>query len=422
MRSVHPWPSKQEDQDHMKRRAKALELADASGLMPPSPLLSADESKAYTRELHTVNVAMWANLTICVAKMVTYTISGSNAMLAEAVHSLGDVLNQAFLRTGIMKSHRAPTALHPYGYHRDKFIWSLIAAVGIFCIGAGVNIVQGLNALFAEKQLDFLRANLAVLGVSGIVEGYSLWVAVRSVNQGAQAAGLTFREFVKRGMDPTSIAVMMEDAAAVAGLFLAGISTWLAHSTGQSFYDAIGTISVGALLGLTALFLVQKNRQLLLGRAMNQKDTDKVLKYLAEDPVIRAVYDHKSEEIGPGIYRFKAEIDFSGEAIVSRHMDRLGREQLYEQVDTALTFGDAKYKNLNLILKAYGKDMMGALGAEIDRIETGIQKLVPGIRHIDLEADRGRHRPNESGAQVYSQVYLTASSGNSTSTIPSGAY
>ncbi len=70
-------------------------------------------------------------------------------------------LVQAFLRTGIMKSKRAPTVLHPYGYHRDKFIWSLIAAVGIFCIGAGVNIVQGLNALFAEKQLEFLRANLA---------------------------------------------------------------------------------------------------------------------------------------------------------------------------------------------------------------------------------------------------------------------
>ena len=66
--------------------------------------------------------------------------------------------------------------------------------------------------------------------------------------------------------------------------------------------------------------------------------------------------------------------------------------------------------------------MMGALGAEIDRIETGIQKLVPGIRHIDLEADRGRHRPNESGAQVYSQVYMTGSSGKSTSTIPSGAF
>lgn len=79
---------------------------------------------------------------------------------------------QAFLRTGIMKSHRAPTALHPYGYHRDKFIWSLIAAVGIFCIGAGVNIVQGLNALFAEKQLDFLRANLAGVWAWELAEAF----------------------------------------------------------------------------------------------------------------------------------------------------------------------------------------------------------------------------------------------------------
>ena len=65
--------------------------------------------------------------------------------------------------------------------------------------------------------------------------------------------------------------------------------------------------------------------------------------------------------------------------------------------------------------------MMGALGAEIDRIESGIQKLVPGIRHIDLEADRGRHRPNESGAQVYSQVYMTGSSGTTTSSVAASA-
>ncbi len=219
-----------------------------------------------------------------------------------------------------------------------------------------------------NDYLTFVRGGhvAAVLGISGIVEGYSLWVAVRAVSQGAQAAGLTFWEFVKRGMDPTSIAVMMEDAAAVTGLGIAGapsawsvklkgiagetavsvhhpcvqvrhlfikplpsidstnnlskvepvcrlyrsfdqvrscfqartsrlyrtsedaasgngahmflhltamcfagVSTYLAHSTGLSFYDAIGTISVGALLALTALFLVQKNRQLLLGRNCN---------------------------------------------------------------------------------------------------------------------------------------------------------
>lgn len=63
---------------------------------------------------------------------------------------------------------------------------------------------------------------VAVLLLSGVVEGFSLLVATRSVFAGAHAAGLSFREYVVRGMDPTSVAVMLEDAAAVAGLVFAG--------------------------------------------------------------------------------------------------------------------------------------------------------------------------------------------------------
>ena len=62
----------------------------------------------------------------------------------------------------------------------------------------------------------------AVLGMSLLLEGVSLTVAIRAVRAGAEAAGLTFLEFVRRGMDPTSIAVMMEDSGAVAGLCIAG--------------------------------------------------------------------------------------------------------------------------------------------------------------------------------------------------------
>ena len=61
-----------------------------------------------------------------------------------------------------------------------------------------------------------------MLGVSFVVEGYSLLVATRAVMQGAQAAGLTFMQFFRRGLDPTSIAVMLEDGAAVTGLAIAG--------------------------------------------------------------------------------------------------------------------------------------------------------------------------------------------------------
>ena len=64
----------------------------------------------------------------------------------------------------------------------------------------------------------------AVLGVSLLLEGFSLLVAVRTVTAGAASHGISFAEFVKRGMDPTSIAVMMEDGAACAGLVIAGLT------------------------------------------------------------------------------------------------------------------------------------------------------------------------------------------------------
>lgn len=113
---------------------------------------------------------------------------------------------------------------------------------------------------------------------------------------------------------------MLEDAAAVSGVTVAAICTWLAHSTGNMFFDGLGSVLVGTLLGATALFLIQNNRRLLIGRAMSPNEAARVLKYLEKDSVVAAVFDAKSEELGPGIFRFKAEIAFSGDTVVDRHV------------------------------------------------------------------------------------------------------
>lgn len=378
--------SRRKEEEEDRKAMGFLARAGNGTVAPPAPL-SEKETRAFARELHTVNVAISANIAIFFAKLATYWASGSSAMLAESIHSLADIGNQLLLRTGIQRSKKAPSALHPYGYMKDKFVWSLISAVGIFCLGAGVTVVHGCHGLFVQTKLEHLTAGLTVLGVSLLLEGYSLLVAVRTVTAGAASHGLSFTEFVKRGMDPTSIAVMMEDGAACAGLVIAAIATYMTWVTGNSIFDAMGSISVGVLLGATAIFLIQRNRQLLIGRSMNIPDMAKVLNHLRRDPVVKAVYDAKSEEIGPGIYRFKAEIDFSGEQVVQRHMSRLGRELLYHRIEAASTMADRK--GLELVLQEYGKDMVGALGAEVDRLENEVRELVPGLRHIDLETDRG---------------------------------
>eukprot|EP00191_Tetraselmis_sp_GSL018_P006581 CAMPEP_0177610112 /NCGR_PEP_ID=MMETSP0419_2-20121207/19560_1 /TAXON_ID=582737 /ORGANISM="Tetraselmis sp., Strain GSL018" /LENGTH=475 /DNA_ID=CAMNT_0019105305 /DNA_START=404 /DNA_END=1832 /DNA_ORIENTATION=+ len=336
--------------------------------------------------LHAINVAIAANFVIFLSKLGVYLASGSSAMLAEAVHSVADVFNQALLRTGVMKSMQAPTTQHPYGYSRDRFVWSLISAVGIFCLGAGVSIVHGLNSLVSQYTLEHLGWGLAVLGVSLLLEGYSFVVAMQTVMKAARARGVTFLEYIKHGDDPTTIAIVMEDAAAVTGIIIAGVCTTAAHVTGNCVYDAIGSIAVGTLLGFTAVFLIQKNRQLLIGRSMSRESMARLMAHLKADPVVKAVYDAKSEEIGPGIFRFKAEIDFCGETLVSRHLERSGRSILHDKVRAATWTSDSRA--LDLVLRQYGREVVEALAVEVDRIEMELRELEPGIKHLDLEADR----------------------------------
>lgn len=200
---------------------------------------------------------------------------------------------------------------------------------------------------------------------------------------------MRFWEYVKHARDPTSIAVFMEDTAAVSGVVIAGACTYLAHSTGLVIYDAIGSILVGTLLACTAWFLIQNNRKLLIGRAMSPTETARVLRHLDKDPVICAVYDAKSEEIGPGLYRFKAEIAFAGDLIIDRHLSRKsGRTELYAKLKSAAARGDDAA--LDRYIRHLGRQVVGAVGWEIDRLEQEIRSLVPGIRHVDLETDRGR--------------------------------
>ena len=212
---------------------------------------------------------------------------------------------------------------------------------------------------------------------------------------------------------------MLEDGAAVAGLAIAGLTTAATAATGNVAWDASGSLAVGCLLGATAVFLIQQNRSLLIGRAMNSTDMQRVLNHLARDPAVSRVYDAKSEEIGPGVYRFKAEIEFDGDVVVQRARERSnlagGARSPAARVRAAVlsstfsepltsssaptsastsaargTFDDDLLDaNLDAALDDYGKELVGALGSEIDRIEASIRAFMPSIRHIDLEADKG---------------------------------
>ncbi|KAK4480776.1 hypothetical protein RD792_011627, partial [Penstemon davidsonii] len=342
-----------------------------------------------------VTTALWCNFLVFSLKFGVWLSTSSHVLFAEVVHSVADFANQALLAYGLSSSRRAPDALHPYGYSKERFVWSLISAVGIFCLGSGATIVNGIQNLWTAQSPEHIEYAALVIGGSFIIEGASLFVAIHAVRKGAAAEGMTVRDYVWRGHDPTSVAVMTEDGAAVAGLAIAGASLVAVHYTGNAIYDPIGSIVVGNLLGMVAIFLIQRNRHALIGRAIDDHDMERVLHFLKNDPVVDSVYDCKSEAVD--IVRFLSQfsriswilnlmffVDFNGVVLVQNYLSRTGREEWAKQFREA-----SKEKDEAALLKImsnYGEEVVTALGSEVDRLEKEIQEIVPGIRHVDIEA------------------------------------
>ncbi len=231
----------------------------------------------------TVLVALAANLVIAVAKAVGGVLAGSPALLSEAAHSVADSLNEVFLLAALRRSRRPADARHPFGYGKERFFWSLLAAVGIFVMGGCFSFFQGVEALRngAEEKFSGYVAGLVVLGVALVAEAGSLLRALHQVRrQGGGLAGLR---------DPALRTVVAEDGTAVLGVTLALIGMALHMATGQVVWEASASLAIGVLLVYVAYRLGRDARDQLIGEAADPEMSGRIRSLLRAQPEIDSV-------------------------------------------------------------------------------------------------------------------------------------
>ncbi|MGF7235714.1 MAG: cation diffusion facilitator family transporter [Frankia sp.] len=250
----------------------------------------------------TVRLAFLANLTIAAAKTAAGLLSGSSAMISEAAHSWADTLNEVFLITSLRKSGRPADAAHPFGYGKERFFWSLLAAFGIFVTGGLFSIYEGVHALESgHRSIGTLELYLSygVLAFSAIAEGSSLTRALRQVRSEAAANGRGFFEQFRRGDDPSVKTVVSEDSAAVIGLALAAGGLTLHKVTGSAAFDAAASIAIGVLLVAIAYGLGRDSKDLLIGEAADPEVRTEIFTLVSAMPEIDGVLELLTMKIGP---------------------------------------------------------------------------------------------------------------------------
>ena len=276
----------------------------------------------------TVIIAFLANVLVAVAKTVAAIITASASMVAEAAHSWADAGNEVFLLIADRRGGRTKDQRHPLGYGRYAFVWSMIAAFGIFTAGSIVSIMHGIQELSETGPVESPIVAYTVLGISFVLEGASFTQAMVKSRRLARERGASTWDFVLETSDTTLRAVFFEDAAALIGLALAGGAIAMHQITGVAAWDAVGSILVGVLLGVVALILIKRNVAFLVGTNASPTLRARVGRALLASPQIQRVTYLHIEYVGPNRLFVVAEVDLAGDA---REHDVARRMRAIEQ-------------------------------------------------------------------------------------------
>ncbi len=322
-----------------------------------------------------VFLAFLGNAFITAIKFVGFFLSGSGALFSEAIHSMADTMNQGLLMIGLKLSTRKADEDFSYGYGQERFLWALISACGIFFLGAGVTIYYGINALIRGEHPEISPVIFSILIIAFIIETFTFVAAARELKVHNPDSSLS--EILEEG-DPTTIAVLYEDGVAVLGVLVALASIFLTFVTGNAYWDAIGSIIIGILLGVVAIILIAKNRTYLIGKNISEELKERVIEMLEADSAIERVLDFKSSVLDVHHYQIKCEVEFNGSALM-RNMSTNGFiKKEYESVKD-------DYQEFLRFFVDYADRMPRLIGTRIDEIEKQIQSEIPAIKHIDIE-------------------------------------
>jgi cation diffusion facilitator family transporter len=237
--------------------------------------------------LKAIFYALGANGAIALAKFGAALFTGSNAMLAEAIHSLADCTNQIFLLIGIRETKKQPDAAHPMGYGRVVYFWAMMVALLLFFMGGAFSVIEGIEHFKHPQTISNPVVALLVLGVSVVLEAFSLHGAMREINKIAQGKSL-YRWF-RETRQSELLVVAGEDIAALLGLAIAFVAVGLTVLTGNGLWDACGSIAVGVLLMMVAIFIMREVKAMITGESLAPETVAAIRAQIEASPEVEAV-------------------------------------------------------------------------------------------------------------------------------------
>jgi cation diffusion facilitator family transporter len=277
---------------YANRRGRAFWLHDERAIL--------DERIMAKGSTRVIIVALAGNLAIALAKFVASWISGSTAMLTEAIHSLVDTGDQVLLLVGQKRGARPPDARHPLGHGMETYFWSFIVALMVFLLGGVLSLYEGVRHILAPEPVISPWISIAVLVVAAVFEGTSFRIAYREYRRVVRGRPTRLWDFIKASKDPALFSVLLEDSAALIGICFAAAGVIAASLFHVAWADGLASIAIGLLLANVAFVLANETRSLIAGEAVAPIVMKRLEKALSRIDCITSLDEVATLHLGPG--------------------------------------------------------------------------------------------------------------------------
>jgi len=246
-----------------------------------------------------IYAALAGNCLIAISKAIAASLTGSSAMISEAVHSCADTGNELLLLYGLRRAELPADREFPFGHGKEIYFWSFVVAMVLFAGGAGLSIYHGVDQLLTPVPVRHSKVSYCVIGLSLIFEGTSWYLALREFSR--SKGNWSYLQAFHRGKDPSLFVVLLEDSAAILGLVVAFFGIFLSNATGYPAYDAAAAIIIGLILAGTAFLLAFETKGLLIGESANQEVVQEIRHLASTCKEIKRVNEVLTMHMGPDL-------------------------------------------------------------------------------------------------------------------------
>ncbi len=253
-------------------------------------------------------------------------------MVAEGIHSVVDTGDGLLLLLGKRRSALEPDEEHPFGHGKEVYFWSFVVSILIFALGGGFALYEGIHSLRNPEPIEAVTWNYAILAAAILFEGTALLISLRHFRKSGPTKGNLFKRIVK-SKDAATMAIIIEDSAAVVGLLIALAGIFLSTALEKPIFDGISSVAIGLLLLTVATFLAVESKALLLGEAAQPEVLRQVDTLLKSAPDIKNWRRPRSMHFGPENILLVVEISFHrgvGLQDAEKSIEAL-RKQIHEQ-------------------------------------------------------------------------------------------